>query len=500
MLRSHRSATSGRPPHRTNPFVSRFLSGLILLLLLAALGRGQAPAEKEQPTVEKWQTDRALTISPAAAPLPALKYRLFPSVMDRKEGNAVPIYLRLVYEQGNGYTARMSEGVEKWKALPLSKPPVAEARDFISGYSHTLRQMELGARRKNAEWNYTLDQGPDFGGVYGIRVGDAQTMRAFGRLLAVAARVQAAEGDFPAAIHTLETGLAFSQQVSDGGLLMNSLIGMAIATPFLDTATDLMERPGAPNLYWALTALPRPFIDFRKSLELEQRTMELQFPELTDLGRPRGAAECDALLLRVRRLFGQPAENPPNGPAVPADDEPAEKSKDLPAARKYLIEHSHLPKADLEAMPPSQILLLAIYENYKTSRAEVDKLVYLPWREAQPMYKQLKRELASRPIFAGVSTQDLLAYPERVALSSLRLERKIAALRVIEALRMHAAAHDGKLPEKLSDVTVVPVPDDPATGKPFEYSKDDATATLLSRIPGEPLETTGLRYRITVKK
>ena len=43
-------------------------------------------------------------------------------------------------------------------------------------------------------------------------------------------------------------------------------------------------------------------------------------------------------------------------------------------------------------------------------------------------------------------------------------------------------------------------PLDPGTGKPFEYSRDGATATLASRIPGEPLETTGLRYRVTVRK
>ena len=49
-------------------------------------------------------------------------------------------------------------------------------------------------------------------------------------------------------------------------------------------------------------------------------------------------------------------------------------------------------------------------------------------------------------------------------------------------------------------VTIVPVPNDPTTGKPFEYRRDGTTATLTSRIAGEPLEVTGLRYRVTLRK
>jgi hypothetical protein len=82
----------------------------------------------------------------------------------------------------------------------------------------------------------------------------------------------------------------------------------------------------------------------------------------------------------------------------------------------------------------------------------------------------------------------------------VRLERKLAALRAIEALRMHAAVHGGQLPNKLHEVTIVPVPNDPGTGQPFEYQREGQSATLISRIPGEKLETTGLRYRITIRK
>jgi hypothetical protein len=62
--------------------------------------------------------------------------------------------------------------------------------------------------------------------------------------------------------------------------------------------------------------------------------------------------------------------------------------------------------------------------------------------------------------------------------AQVRLDRDVAALRVIEALRMYAAEHNGKLPKSLDEMTAVPVPRNPATGKPFEYRLNGTTAVL----------------------
>jgi len=57
------------------------------------------------------------------------------------------------------------------------------------------------------------------------------------------------------------------------------------------------------------------------------------------------------------------------------------------------------------------------------------------------------------------------------------VQRDIDAMRVIEAIRMHAA-ETGQLPETLDDISVVPIPLNPATNKPFDYQLNDGTATL----------------------
>jgi hypothetical protein len=79
------------------------------------------------------------------------------------------------------------------------------------------------------------------------------------------------------------------------------------------------------------------------------------------------------------------------------------------------------------------------------------------------------------------------------------LDRRVAALRVVEAIRLYAASHDSKLPDNLNQVSEVPVPEDPATGKPFEYRRDGAAAVLALpevEFRGGPTPP----YRITIRK
>jgi hypothetical protein len=82
------------------------------------------------------------------------------------------------------------------------------------------------------------------------------------------------------------------------------------------------------------------------------------------------------------------------------------------------------------------------------------------------------------------------------------VDRKIAALRTIEALRLYAAAHGGQLPDRLAEVTAVPMPIDPVTGRPFEYTRKGDTATLEGPPPEGDDSHAGntLRYSLTIKR
>lgn len=81
-----------------------------------------------------------------------------------------------------------------------------------------------------------------------------------------------------------------------------------------------------------------------------------------------------------------------------------------------------------------------------------------------------------------------------------RLDRHVAALQCVEAIRHFAAMHDGQLPENLSDISKIEVPKDVVSGKAFEYRRTSSGATLQSAIPKGGKERDAIQYEIVLKK
>jgi hypothetical protein len=123
-----------------------------------------------------------------------------------------------------------------------------------------------------------------------------------------------------------------------------------------------------------------------------------------------------------------------------------------------------------------QAILLDARRAYEIRRDEGLKLLALaPWQiDAAAHAEEVAR---GDELFA-----DLVPRFSKARRDQGRLEQRIALLRHVEALRMFAAAHDGKLPTKLSDVAV-PLPVDPFTGKPFLYTVEGAVAHLRGSPP-----------------
>jgi hypothetical protein len=477
---------------------------LSTVLLTPALHAQDKPAPPAKPQ-SQWLVDRSLSITPQGAPVPALKYWLLPLTSELKEGNAAPIYLRLTHEQSDARRRSWTETPKPWNLLPVDQVPLAEAHKFLQDHRYMLRQLELGARRRTVEWDYTLDEPNPIG----LLLPDVQWMRNYAPLLVLQVRVALAEGDFAKAAHHLETGFAFSRHVADGPTLIHKLVGFALAREFAAAVADFMERPDAPNLYWALTALPRPLIDLRRPLEWEYKMVELQIPELADLDRERTPEQWDGLLRRVRTELRRLDEGPADGKArhqdwFPKDcapEDPAAKSPDLREARQFLARSRGLPAKKIMAMPPAQVLLLFIEATYHEDRDDQYRASYLPYPQARPLLEAAQQRLRDAPISEGhVPGRLLLSAVDKIMRSQAELERNLAALRIIEALRMYAAAHDGRLPDKLDDVTEAPLPDDPGTGRPFTYRRDGDTVTLASEMSGDRQPRSGLRYRVTLRK
>ncbi len=464
---------------------------------IAAIAQAPRPTE---PT--------SIVVDPAPEPVPSLKYRLYPMATELAPGNAAPIYLRARYQTPDDLWSRIESNWLKWRELPIEKFPTAEARDFLRPFARTLEQIGFGARRQSCDWNYTLPEQRT--NRIDVALPDAQAMRQVIRLVDFQARVEIADRQFDRAVRTMETGMALSRHVAEGPFYINGLIGLAGEYLMLNRCEELIARPGSPNLYWALTALPRPLIDFRRLTEIEEPLCEDMIPELVEArsDRPRTPAEWSALLARLHaRMIAWCRTMTPNQARPGKPDDPSAWLRDfvtwdlkrlraetLPAAREYLKS-----KNGAGAMSDDQRIAVYLAGRHREIWDEIFRESYLPPRIAierlDDMDDRLREVRKPSPLAFLVS---MIPAVRGVIGNELRSERHLDALRAIEALRMHAAANGGQLPKSLDEVKVVPVPDDPATARPFRYRLDGGAAILEAEPVAIPRGT--FSYRITIRR
>ncbi len=128
---------------------------------------------------------------------------------------------------------------------------------------------------------------------------------------------------------------------------------------------------------------------------------------------------------------------------------------------------------------------------------QIDQFVQRP--DAPNLYHAL-RDLPQP--FIDLSEQLEIEEPDttkRVRLLTNRLDRHIAALQCIEALRLYAGSHNGKFPEKLSNITDIKIPEDPVTNKPFSYSRNGSEAVLVLEETEGSEGRDAIRYEIKLK-
>jgi len=87
----------------------------------------------------------------------------------------------------------------------------------------------------------------------------------------------------------------------------------------------------------------------------------------------------------------------------------------------------------------------------------------------------------------------------RIAFLQARLDRNIALLRTVEAIRMFAAEHSGQLPGSLTEITSVPIPADPVTGKDFIFRRIDSQNARLEAPVAPDERKRRPVYELTIK-
>src|SRR3954453_20222663 len=102
-------------------------------------------------------------------------------------------------------------------------------------------------------------------------------------------------------ITTAKTLFAMSWHMSEHPTLIGDLVGIAIAFVAIGPLEEMLERPGCPNLYWALTDLPIPLVPLDRGLEGERMLIAAELRAL-DEHAPMTAAQIKALCAHIDKL------------------------------------------------------------------------------------------------------------------------------------------------------------------------------------------------------
>jgi hypothetical protein len=293
-----------------------------------------------------------LTLQPAKVPEPKHKYQLLPEDSECSDSDAVPLYTEAVQSIPKDF---QKDQINQWIHEPLNKLPQEQAQAMLLQFKSTLELVQKAAKCKQCNW-------PDIES--GEMPGNLGDYRHIADVLTLQVRLQIAQGKYDRAIDTFQTGFAMSRHLAEDSTLIQGLVGIAIGGRMCRQIEDFIQTPEAPNLYWALRNLPKPFIDLTEQIELE-----------------------------------------------------------MPEVR------------------------------------------------------------------------------EKIRLLMNRLDRHIATLQCIEALRLYAAAHNGKFPSNLGEITEVTIPDDPVTNKPFIYRRTTGSQAILEGpIPEGGTDKDSIHYELKLKE
>jgi hypothetical protein len=430
-----------------------------------------------------------LNLRPAPAPRPALRYRLLPELKEMNPGNPIQNYMKCMMEQKKFFFDEDAfQNREKLLAMPLKELP---AQDLTEYGRYALSQVDLAARLDNPDWQVLLKLKAD--GIE-LLLPEVQQIRSLARALEVRYRAEIAQCRFDDAIRTTKTLFAIARHLGEHPTLIGDLVGMAIASITIRNLEEMLEQPGCPNLYWALTNLPCPLISLDKGMDGERVTMAWVFRDLSD-GAPQTKDQLEKFLANADKLL-ELADKKPDMPGVRAWL--ATRTKDaamVSAARYRLIEYG-LPEERLSGFSAEQVILLDEKRELEVRFDDDAKTLSFPFWQVEMLAAQTKLKMTPA-LFA-----DLLVPATQAARRAQgRIDQRIALLRHIEALRLHAAEQNGALPAKLSDIAV-PLPVDPFTGKPFRYELAGDTAHLRGTPPPgqENVPVFNIHYEVIVQK
>ncbi|WP_145108256.1 hypothetical protein [Botrimarina mediterranea] len=507
-----------RRRRQAQPDLRALLAALIAATFSATASAGVRHIEDEKNT---GHVVIQMEVTPADEPSPVFEHRLTYGLHERLPGNRPQWYARAYPEETHAWsTWNKLIGNDDFEPYYTAGIPVNEvAWNKLDEAGRSLSRSLVddhivpGAMRRDCDWGIRSEQfrGTEF---FEFLLPEMQSSRSLARMLNLQMRLAIHERRYEDAVKYLRTEYQLGADVSQEPLIVCGLVGIAITGIANSGVADLIAAPESPNLYWALSAIPNPPVSLRDAIWNESANFARFFPLLEETdGVERSPEEWNAHWKKHTPALIQEAAFL-SGNQKSHDMQLALVNRALPLltgvvgythAKTRLVDWGMTPP-EVEAMPVGKVL--SLYSNrIMQMRADRYLKAYLaPYSASKPLDKEAQDYHDANVLFSDGPDREVLPFGigmlftvRTVRSSEVRAARDLAALRVIEALRMHAARNDSRWPDTLDDVTCVPVPLNPATDKPFLYHRDGKTAVL--ELPAsEGFPGYSRRYEITIAK
>ena len=207
-----------------------------------------------------------MSVTPAAEPVPSLRYRLVSRDVDLKPGNSVPYYYRamlnLARDSENIRKKYKEEEIDQWETpgaegTPIRDLPLEKVRDVAnSTVGSAGAQIVDATTRRECNWELGIE---DMRGVdlVSFLLPEFQSARELARMLTLRTRLEIAERRYDDAIETMRQQFRLGHDVSQVPLLVCGLVGIAIDSLSSSALVEFIANPDSPNMYWALTEIPQ---------------------------------------------------------------------------------------------------------------------------------------------------------------------------------------------------------------------------------------------------
>ena len=203
--------------------------------------------------------DVKLVVRPQKMSAEAGKYVLLPPMASLTDGDAVPFYAKAVKALPGKV---VDNRIQPWLKMPIEQLPADQVEQVLKAYVESLKCLAQAVKCRECKWPAWTP---------GAQVANLPQYRRLGFALRLWARSEIAQENHEGAVHAMQMGFGMSRHFTQVPTLVQFMSGVAINAVMCKEVGEFIQAEGAPNLYAALAALPKPFTEVEKVIESEKK-------------------------------------------------------------------------------------------------------------------------------------------------------------------------------------------------------------------------------------